>query len=127
MPDKEKWFAPIALSLKGTNSKASIYLNGRLIGRWISDNNWLARGGWFQPIKNMWTSTTTDEFPIPNTVLKNGKNSISIAFEDTSGSLPKDAPGKIDSIKIILATEAFGCFNGNVVEKQAVHKKIILK
>ena len=107
LPNQDNFHAPIALTLKGTNTKATIFLNGRLIGRWISDNNWLSRGFWGRAQRDMWMNTDPDDFPINHGLLKGGgegeENILAIAFEDTSGHT-EDA-GVVEILEINYARE----------------------
>jgi hypothetical protein len=125
-PQNENWFLPISLSLKGKNAKASIYLNGRLIGRWLSDNEWLKKGGWFQPTREMWTTSSVDEFPICKTSLRPGKNILSIAFEDTSETMNKNSKGLITEINLKVSKEGTKQEYNGIENTEVIHKKITL-
>lgn len=105
LPSPEQVQAPIVLALKGQRSKASIYLNGKLIGRWLSDNDWLKRGFWGGATREMWMNTDPDHFPIDYQQLnQNGQNNVlAIAFEDTSHS--SEAAGTLTDIALKYATE----------------------
>lgn len=105
LPDAEKLQAPIVLALKGKRCKASIFLNGNLIGRWISDNEWLGHGFWGSGIRDMWMNTDPDHFPIDAGQLnQTGKpNVLAIAFEDASSAT--QAPGTVDEMRLQYATE----------------------
>lgn len=124
LPKSNDWFAPLSMQLKGENTKASIYLNGRLVGRWLSDEKWLQRGGWFKPSKNMWSAYPKDSFPIPSEVLKRGRNLISIAFEDTSDSTKNEAPGKVLDINIDISREYMKRTESGIENVPALYKKI---
>ncbi len=98
LPDPSAHHAPAVLHLEGQNTKATIYLNGRLIGRWLSDEAWLRRGTWARGIRNMWMNTNPDDIPVPIELLRSGDNDLVIAFEDTSGD---DQPGgRIDALRL---------------------------
>ena len=127
LPDKDKLFVPISLNIKGKNAKASIYLNGRLMGRWLSDDDWLKRGGWFQPTRKMWTFSSVDEFPIAREGLKKGRNVISIAFEDASDINEKGSSGIINEINLKTATEGMELEKQGVKGKEVTYKRIELK
>lgn len=105
LPNPKDIFAPMALNIKGENAKATVYLNGELIGRWISDNKWLRKGGWFNPFRETWTQTSVDSFPIPQQLVKTGENTISIAFEDTADFTTTNESGKIAQLDLSLAEE----------------------
>jgi hypothetical protein len=125
-PQNENWFVPMSLKLKGKNAKASIYLNGRLIGRWLSDNDWMKKGGWFQPVREMWTTSSVDEFPVCKNSLKPGKNVISIAFEDTSDTMNKNSKGIIDEISLKVSKEGTIMGYDGIENKEVIHQKITL-
>jgi hypothetical protein len=101
--------APLVLALKGINAKATIYLNGRLIGRWISDNQWLERGFWGRAQRDMWMNTSPDEFPIDRQQLNPAgqENTLAVVFEDTSGSSDSTG-GSIDSMQLKYGTDKNG-------------------
>ncbi len=106
LPNPADVLAPIALELTGKNAKATIYLNGRLIGRWLSDDTWLSRGFWGRAKRDMWMNTNPDHFPIAREMLRptGQANQLAIVFEDTSGH--KDARGgEIHSLKLVPAQE----------------------
>ena len=98
--------APVVLALKGRSSKATIYLNGRLIGRWNSDSDWLKQGSWFEAKRSMWVPLDADHFPIPLQILRPDQpNDLVIALEDTSHS---DKPaGRLDSLSLEYNEEQF--------------------
>jgi len=87
--NKNKYNAPVSLNLSGKNTKATIFVNGMLIGRWISDNNWLERGSWTNVLRDMWSNTNPDYYPVPQSILNEDEtlNDLTIAFEDTSSDI----------------------------------------
>ncbi|MBF0240307.1 MAG: alpha-glucosidase [SAR324 cluster bacterium] len=103
-PDPSRIHVPVALELKGHNAKATIFLNGLLIGRWLSDDQWLSRGFYGKGIRDMWMNTEPDHFPVPIESIKPEGNVLSVVFEDTSHSSDAEG-GKIDSIKWVYARE----------------------
>lgn len=106
LPDPSRFFAPVALSLKGRNAKATVFLNGRLIGRWLSDDGWLNRGTWARGIRGMWMNTDPDHFPIERSMLHGDDNVIAIAFEDASGH--EGEGGRIEDISLKYNQEERG-------------------
>jgi hypothetical protein len=100
LPQSDQWAAPIVLNLKGQGAKATIFLNGQMIGRWLSDENWLQKGFWGRPQRGMWVSLSADMFPLPYEMLyQDGRaNTLAIAFEDTSTD--KDPAGRIENISL---------------------------
>ena len=105
LPNQSDFHAPVVLTLKGANTKATIFLNGRLIGRWVSDNNWLSRGFWGRAQRDMWMNTDPDDFPINHGLLKppGEENTLAVVFEDTSGHA--DNAGVVDVLEINYARE----------------------
>lgn len=108
LPNPDNIHAPVVLTLEGKNSKATIFVNGRLIGRWISDTGWLERGFWGRAQRDMWMNTSPDDFPINVDMLNPAgtPNTLAIVFEDTSGA--KDDAGHIDTIQLNYARENRG-------------------
>lgn len=104
LPETASLHAPLAVALNGKNAKATIFLNGRIIGRWISNHDVLDRGFWGRGIRDMWSNTDMDHFPVPHEVLKNGENTFAILVEDTS-SHDKNSKGSLDSVKFVYAAE----------------------
>lgn len=106
LPSPEEVLAPLALELKGSNAKATIFLNGRLIGRWLSDDAWLSRGFWGRAKRDMWMNTNPDHFPIAREMLRPAgqPNQLAIVFEDTSGHRDTRG-GTIKSFQLVLAKE----------------------
>ncbi len=78
--------APLALRLTGRNLLATIWLNGRLIGRWLSDEDFLQRGGWTRALRDMWMNTSPDEFPVARSLLATdgSDNELVLLLEDVS-------------------------------------------
>jgi len=85
--------APLALRLEGANLMATIWLNGRLIGRWLSDEDFLQRGAWTRALRDMWMNTSPDEFPLaPSLLTEDGTdNVVVLLLEDMSADT--DATG----------------------------------
>jgi hypothetical protein len=105
LPDPDQWHAPLALAMSGSNLKATIYFNGNLVGRWLSDDDWLKKGSWVRGMRKMWVSLNPDHFPLPQEFffLDGRANSIVLALEDTS-TLPQE-PGKLTSLDLIHVQE----------------------
>ncbi len=86
VPSRKDFDAPMVLRLEGLSSKATIYLNGFLLGRWLSDAGWLQQGSWIRPQVGMWVSLDPNDLPLPYELLNpEGSNQLTIAFEDSSG------------------------------------------
>ena len=87
------WRAPLALRLTGRNLRATIWLNGKLIGRWLSDEEFLQRGAWTRALRSMWMNTSPDEFPLADSLLTDDgtDNVVAILLEDVSADT--DASG----------------------------------
>lgn len=92
--------APVALTFEGERTKATLYLNGRLIGRWLSGDGWLAQGGWGRPERDMWVANEPDRFPLPEELLRTDgvPNVVAVLVEDTSHS--HAAPGVLRQMRI---------------------------
>ncbi|MBW2534292.1 MAG: beta-galactosidase [Deltaproteobacteria bacterium] len=112
LPDPILFHAPVVLSMAGANAKATIYLNGRVIGRWLSDEGWISRGNWARALRDMWMNTPPDDFPIPAELVED-HNQLLILFEDTSNH---DGPtGRIDDLAIRYNRELRGNVDGQTV------------
>jgi hypothetical protein len=105
LPDPRLVFAPAVLRLRGTRARAAIYLNGRLIGRWLSDDAWLRRGAWVRPTRSAWMNTPADDFPVARELVVDGENELVLVVEDTSDATRGEAPGRIDSVELVPASE----------------------
>lgn len=108
LPNADDFHAPVVIVLEGVNAKASIYVNGRKIGRWISDTDWLSRGFWGRGTRDMWMNTNPDHFPLDRSLLKPAgqENTVAIVFEDTSHS--NQASGQVTKLGIEYAQENNG-------------------
>ncbi|MFW7379790.1 MAG: beta-galactosidase [Oligoflexus sp.] len=105
LPSPEYLHAPLVLNLQGQRSKATIHLNGRMLGRWLSDADWLSQGSWASPQRGMWVPLNADHFPLPRELMRaqGMVNDLVIVFEDTSHS---DAPaGQIEKVELIYNQE----------------------
>lgn len=109
LPDPTTVNAPVVLTLQGKNAKATVYLNGRLIGRWLSDTGWLERGFWGRAQRDMWMNTSPDDFPVNIDMLNppGTPNTLAIVFEDTSGHLDTTG-GHISTLQFNYAQENQG-------------------
>lgn len=109
LPNPDTIHAPVVLTLKGDNAKATIFVNGRLIGRWISDTDWLQRGFWGRAQRDMWMNTSPDDFPINLDMLNPAgtPNTLAIVFEDTSGANDRIG-GEITHLQLNYARENQG-------------------
>lgn len=103
-PNISEFHAPMVLALKGRSVKATIYLNGVLIGRWLSDGDWIRRGSWVRVVRDLWASTNPDHFPISVEALSQEGNTLAIAFEDASTG----TGGRIDVIDFLYNQERWG-------------------
>jgi hypothetical protein len=100
VPSKYEWNGPLNLRLEGVSSKATIYLNGRLIGRWLSDNTWMRRGSWAEGLRGPWSNGDEDETPIEPAMLRRGTNLLAILMEDC-GTLGD--PGHISNVTLVVS------------------------
>lgn len=108
LPNIDNIHAPVVLSLKGENTKATLFVNGRLIGRWLSDTDWLSRGAWSRAQRDMWMNSSPDDFPMSRGILNppGTPNVVTLVFEDTSGH--NEAAGIISDVRINYAKENQG-------------------
>ncbi len=104
LPDPTRFHAPAVLRLRGRDAKATVWVNGRLIGRWLSDNEWLGRGTWSRANRGMWMNTSPDDFPIDVEILRrDGTDLVTVAFEDASA--PGGPAGRLDELGLHAAAE----------------------
>ena len=101
-----KQFAPVSLRLKGQYAKATIYLNGTLVGRWLSGREWIRRGTWLLPTRDLWARINPDQIPLPTGYLNKDENTLAIIFEDTSDL--RGDQGYIEDLSIIYNQEKWG-------------------
>eukprot|EP00834_Sanchytrium_tribonematis_P001140 NODE_25_length_41203_cov_0.917113.p5 type:complete len:994 gc:universal NODE_25_length_41203_cov_0.917113:34188-37169(+) len=85
---------PLTLKLLGSNLKADIYMNGKIQGRWISDDEWLKKGSSFQIDRSALSLMNMDHFPIP----KCDNLKLSLIVDSKNG-------GKLDRVEIGLPEE----------------------
>lgn len=117
LPDPERIFAPVLIRLTGRNCMGTIWLNDHLIGRWLSNNDWLLKGvdtsipgTAKQAVRDMWIGQepdSLDKFYLPQSYIQDGTNTITIALEDTSNSVYEPSPdmGEVDSIEVVYNTD----------------------
>ncbi|KAJ3080157.1 hypothetical protein HK102_003251, partial [Quaeritorhiza haematococci] len=112
LPDPTTWFSPAAIRLRGTNTRATIYINNRIIGRWLSDDDFLKRGNWAAPVRNLWTwVTSVDEFPVARHMLRDGKNEVAILFEDSGDGIAGEV-AVVESAEVAVASEVLTAVEG---------------
>jgi hypothetical protein len=123
LPVHPDFQASLSLRILGKNARATIYLNGYLIGRWISDDRFLQRGNWISVIRNLWTHyTPIDDFPLSDSRLVKGTNKLVITFEDVSDEHGVH-PGVIETLlirnsaEILKQTDQGVMFTDQVLEK----------
>ncbi|MBF0224239.1 MAG: beta-galactosidase [Desulfobacterales bacterium] len=115
LPNEDTIHSPVVLALKGEKTKATIYLNGEIIGRWLSGDGWIGRGFWGKATRTMWMNTDPDHFPIPKETLNknNQPNILAIVFEDASNA-GEDA-GRVDKVYLEYSKENKAFQNGESV------------
>jgi hypothetical protein len=120
LPKPDQWAAPVVLNLIGKGAKATIFLNGQMIGRWLSDEDWLQKGFWGRPQRGMWVSLSPDMFPVPYEMLdQDGRpNTLAIAFEDSSSD--KDPAGRMERIELQYNQEGLEWQNNAVQRTEGV-------
>ncbi len=105
LPDPAAWFAPVVLSLQGQRSRATIYLNGRIIGRWLAPDANLRRGSWLRPTRDAWMNTSPDDFPVARQLLREGDNTLVVVLEDMSDASRGEPAGQLDALALRPARE----------------------
>lgn len=105
LPDIRKFNAPLTLALQGEQIKATLFLNNRLIGRWLSDTDWLRRGSWMESVRDPWMEFSPDHFPFAlERLRRDGEaNVLTLLLEDTShnaGATP-GVSGHLDQLSIM--------------------------
>ena len=115
LPSADSLYAPLSLRLGGQRMKATIWLNGQLVGRWMSGDGWIGRGFWGRAMRDMWMNTDPDYFPISRSGLNPAgtPNTLAIAFEDVSGG--SDAAGTVSEVALAYSPEIRGSLNGQTV------------
>mmetsp|Transcript_21091 Transcript_21091/g.51599 ORF Transcript_21091/g.51599 Transcript_21091/m.51599 type:complete len:1092 (-) Transcript_21091:288-3563(-) len=119
LPAIDKFNAPVMLRLVGKNAGATVFLNNIPvpIGRWLSDDEWLHRGTWANPTREMWSYTNPDHIPLPMRQLHRppGRNLLRIAFKDASDGHQR---GIVQEICFVLNDDDLGHDdNGKTVRK----------
>ncbi len=99
------WDAPVALRLQGRNLLGTIWLDGRIVGRWLSDEAFLQRGAWTRARRDMWMNTSPDEFPLAPSMLEPGtEHFLVVRLDDASGH--EDASGgMLDTFELVRFSE----------------------
>lgn len=115
LPSTLNQFAPLSLRLGGQRVKATVWLNGQLVGRWLSGDGWIGRGFWGRAMRDMWMNTDADYFPISRSGLNPAgtPNTLAIAFEDVSGG--GDAGGTVAEVALAYSPEIRAQQNGQTV------------
>ena len=75
--------APLVLALEGEGLIATVFVNGVLIGRWISDNETLASDSYGNGRRDQWVpeEISYDEIYVPRSLLHGGTNVVALALE----------------------------------------------
>ncbi|MGL4316324.1 MAG: hypothetical protein ACRCTL_06885, partial [Pseudomonas sp.] len=94
--------APRALRLNGRNLQGTLFLNGVVIGRWLSDNHWLGQGQWADVERGQWAHLSPDDFPLARSRLQAHGNRLLIALQDSSAP---GAQARLESLELIDAAE----------------------
>ncbi|KAJ3109458.1 hypothetical protein HDU96_007222 [Phlyctochytrium bullatum] len=115
LPDPDAWTAALNLRLEGCNTMATVWINGRLVGRWISDEGWLNRGNWAKTIRGPWSVGDEDEIPVQVATLPRDRRSVvMIRFVDC-GTF--ENPGSVNAVDVVVSKneERFVRANGEGV------------
>lgn len=115
LPSLLNQYAPLSVRFNGERVKATIWLNGQLVGRWMSGDGWIGRGFWGRALRDMWMNTDPDYYPISRSGLNPAgtPNTLAVAFEDVSGG--GDAAGKVTEVALAYSPEIRGELNGATV------------
>ena len=112
LPNSSTLSAPLSVRLGGARVKATVFLNGQLVGRWLSGDGWLDRGFWGRAIRDMWMNTNPDYFPISTTGLNPAgtANVLAVAFEDVSAG--GESAATISDVSLAYSPEIRADING---------------
>jgi hypothetical protein len=112
LPSNNNLSAPLSLRFDGQRVKATIWLNGQLIGRWLSGDGWLDNGFWGRAIRDMWMNTNPDYLPISTAGLNAAgtPNVIAVAFEDVSSD--DQSAAQVNSVSLAYSPEIRADING---------------
>jgi len=112
LPNSNALSAPLSLRFDGQRVKATIWLNGQLIGRWLSGDGWLDNGFWGRALRDMWMNTNPDYFPISTTGLNAAgtPNVLAVAFEDVSSD--DQSAAQVNSVSLAYSPEIRADING---------------
>ena len=127
LPRPDRHHAPVALELLGRNSKATLYVNGRILGRWLSDSGWLQQGFWGRPQRGMWVGLSADQFPVPRELLRTdgSPNSLVLVLEDTSHS--SAAAGELSSLRFVYNEEGLEFSGATMTAAPGVRGRGVLR
>jgi hypothetical protein len=112
LPNSNSLSAPLSVRLGGARVKATVFLNGQLVGRWLSGDGWLDHGFWGRAIRDMWMNTNPDYFPISTTGLNPAgtANVLAVAFEDVSSG--DESAATISDVSLAYSPEIRADING---------------
>ena len=112
LPNGNTLSAPLSLRFDGQRVKATIWLNGQLIGRWLSGDGWLDNGFWGRALRDMWMNTNPDYLPISTTGLNptGTQNVLAVAFEDVSSD--DQSAAQVNSVSLAYSPEIRADING---------------
>ena len=105
--------APLVLEVLGRSLRGTVFLNGRLIGRWLSDNRWLRQGVWGRPERGVWVALNPDHIPVPLELLTAGDNDLTLLLEDSSDW--QNEAGILEALQLRANGER-RVWNGNATE-----------
>lgn len=116
LPSEDDQRVSLALTLEGHDAKATIWLNGALVGRWLSDADWLRRSNWANPTRTLFSSLDPDQIPLPHArLIEDGENLLRIAFEDASSS--SGSRGRIDRLAVTPLFEERGAGSSGLLNR----------
>ena len=120
--DQQELFLPRALQLRGRDAKATIFLDGQVIGRWLSDDQWISRGTWLDVRRDLWATISPDHFPLLPSMLTGKKSHrLVVLFEDAS--VRKGSRGDITSVGLVPNQERDGLAHGEFSWDRALYRE----
>ncbi|HEV8325110.1 MAG TPA: beta-galactosidase [Myxococcota bacterium] len=113
---------PLSLELGGRSVCVAAWLNGRFVGRWISDTGWLAQGAPARPVRDQFIppEASPDQLPLSAALLApaGARNVLVVVVEDESPPGDADVPimlsgelmtatgaGALDTLRLVVPNE----------------------
>ena len=100
LASEEFFRAPSVVRLEGRSLYGELKLDGIIVGRWLSDDDWLKQGTWVRPSRSMWMNTHPDDVPLN---LDTEEHQLEIILRDMAAS--DSDPGVLRSATVKPARE----------------------